>query len=191
MSPKKKYTRDKIIKKAIQFVKKEGIEALTARQLAKELGSSVAPIYVNFEDIGELKRAVIEKIFEKIQESAKDEHTGEIFLDIGITSLNLADEYSKLFRDLIMGNHNYLSDYDQNIGENLIEEMGGAPELKKFNKEELENILLKMRIFQLGLSMMVANDLLPEKYKEKKDVVGLLAETGEDLITGMNYRKNK
>ena len=115
MSPKKKYTRDKIIKKAIQFVKKEGIEALTARQLAKELGSSVAPIYVNFEDIGELKRAVIEKIFEKIQESAKDEHTGEIFLDIGITSLNLADEYSKLFRDLIMGNHNYLSDYDQNI----------------------------------------------------------------------------
>lgn len=191
MSPKKEYTRDKIIKKAIQFVKKEGIEALTARQLAKELGSSVAPIYVNFEDIEELKRTVIEKIFEKTQESAEDEYTGEIFLDIGITSLNLADEYSKLFQDLIMGKHNYLSNYDQKIGENIIEEMGSAPELKKFNKEELKDILLKMRIFQLGLSMMIANELLPEKYKEKEDIVELLAETGKDLITGMNYRKNK
>jgi hypothetical protein len=38
------------------------------------------------------------------------------------------------------------------------------PELKGFTIDELKIILLKMRIFQLGLSMMVANSLLPKEY---------------------------
>ncbi|MPN31459.1 hypothetical protein SDC9_178933 [bioreactor metagenome] len=99
-------------------------------------------------------------------------------------------EYSVLFRDLIMKSNNYMKDYDEKLMPALIEEMKKDPELQDFSADDLKTILLKMRVFQLGLSVMVANSLLPEKY-EMQDLMDLLSSTANDVILAARLTKSE
>lgn len=58
MPPKIKFTKDEIAYKAYELVRREGIEQLTARGLAKELGTSTAPIFTAFKNIEEVQLCV-------------------------------------------------------------------------------------------------------------------------------------
>jgi len=190
MPPKKKYSRQQIVETAFKLAKDNGLESLTARKVADKLGSSVAPIYVSFEDIKDLKKAVAQKAFNISREMSKEEVTGDRFLDIGIASLRFAKEYSKLFQELVLKKNEYIKDYDQELGDGIIEEMSDDPQLSDFTEEELRLLLLKMRVFQLGLSVMVANDLLPEDFDEEAQIE-LLESMGTDVITSTRVNKEK
>ena len=54
-------------------------------------------------------------------------------------------------------------------------------ELEGFSEDKLKEILLKMRIFQLGLSVMAASGLLSKDYM-MKDLTDLLSSTADDII---------
>lgn len=190
MPPKKKYSRQQIVETAFKLAKDNGFENLTARKVADELGSSVAPIYVSFDDIKDLKRAVAHKAFNISREMSKEEVTGDRFLDIGIASLRFAKQYSKLFQELVLKKNDYMEDYDQELGDGIIEEMSDDSKLSDFTDEELRMILLKMRIFQLGLSVMVANDILPEDFDEETQIE-LLASMGTDVIIGTRFNEEE
>ncbi|MFP4461498.1 MAG: TetR/AcrR family transcriptional regulator [Thermotogota bacterium] len=188
MPPKKKFSKEQIIDKAFEIAKTEGIEAITARSVSKKLKCSVAPIYVNFKDIEELKQAVVGKIFKLARKLAQKTYTGDRFLDIGIASLKFAKQYSVLFRELVLQKNPYMDDYDQELGNDIIGEIIQEKEFSQFSEEEVGTIFLKMRIFQLGLSAMVANDLLPEDFDEVKQIE-LLKSAGEDVIQSTRFKK--
>ena len=190
MGPKAKFTREQIIDAAFEIAKTEGIDNITMRKIAEKLGSSVAPIYVNFKDISQLIEAVIERIIDISHKLLSEESTGNPFTDMGMASLRFAKEYSVLFRDLVMKNNNHMKSYDENIVPVLIEQMQKDPELEGFTIDELKTILLKMRIFQLGLSVMVANGLLPVDY-EKEDLMNILSSAANDVILSAKAQKNK
>ena len=190
MPPKKKYSRQQIVDTAFELAKVDGIDGLTTRKVADELGSSVAPIYVSFDDIKDLKKAVAKKTFVVSREMSKKEVTGDRFLDIGIASLRFAKEYSVLFRELVLKKNDYMEDYDQELGNEIIQEMSNEKELRGFNDEELMMILLKMQVFQLGLSVMVANDLLPEDFDEETQIE-LLESMGTAVINSTRLNKEE
>src|SRR6056297_558871 len=190
MPPKKKFSKDQIIVKAFEIAKTEGIESITARRIADEMKCSVAPIYFNFKDIDDLKKAVVRKIFELTRKLAQKTYTGDQFLDIGIASLKFAKDYSVLFRELVLNKNPYMDDYDQELGNDIIGEIIKENELSQFSEEEVGIIFLKMRIFQLGLSVMVANELLPEVFDEEKQIE-LLKSAGEDVIHSARFKKTQ
>ena len=190
MGPKIKFTREQIIDAAFDIAATEGIESITMRKIAEKIGSSVAPIYVNFENISELIEAVMERIIRISQQLLSEESQGNPFLDMGQASLRFAMEYSVLFRDLVMKNNNYMQDYDEKMIPELIKEMQKDPELEDFTVDELKTILLKMRIFQLGLSVMVANGRLPKNY-EKQDLLDILSSTANDVILSARISKGQ
>lgn len=190
MGPKIKFTKEHIIDIAFELAKIEGIDSITMRKIAEKMGSSVAPIYVNFKNNNELIEAIIERIISISQQLLIEESTGNPFQDMGRASLRFAMEYSVLFRDLVMKNNEYMKDYDKKVIPSLIVEMKKDPELEDFTEDELKIILLKMRVFQLGLSIMVANDLLPENYKEK-DLMNILSSAANDVIQSAKLEKTK
>lgn len=181
MGPKIKFTKEQIIDAAFEIAKAEGIDNITMRKIAEKMGSSVAPIYVNFNNVNELIEALIERIISISQQLFREESTGNPFYDIGNASLRFAMEYSVLFRDLVLKNNSYMKDYDEKMIPVLIEEMKKDPELEGFAEDELKTILLKMKIFQLGLSVMVANGLLPKEY-ERQDLMDILSSAANDVI---------
>ena len=126
MGPKTKFTREQIIDAAFEIARTEGIESITMRKIAEKMGSSVAPIYVNFKNVDELNEALIEKIISISRQLLMEENTGNPFYDIGNASLRFAMEYSVIFRDMVIKSGKYMQGYDEKMIPELIEEMKKA-----------------------------------------------------------------
>lgn len=188
MGPRIKFSREQIIDTAFEIAKTDGIGNVTIRKIAEKIGSSVAPIYVNFENMDELNEALVERIVGVSQQLLIEESTGKPFDDMGRASLRFAIEYSVLFRDLVMKNNRYMKGYDEKMMPQLVEEMQKDPEMKDFTADELKTILLKMKIFQMGLSVMAANGLLPNEYK-MQDLMDILSSTANDVIQSARIMK--
>ena len=60
MPPKVKFQREEIVNAALNVVRNKGIDAVTAREVAKELQVSVGPIFTWFETMDQLKTEVYE-----------------------------------------------------------------------------------------------------------------------------------
>lgn len=187
MAPKSKFKKDQIIDAAFEIARTEGIDRITIRKVAEKLGSSIAPIYVNFKEVDELIQEVIKKTFAISKQLLMEQHTGHPFHDIGVASLRFAKEYSVLFRDLVMKKNEYINDHDHEMGM-LVELMKQDPHLEGLTDGELMTLLLKMKIFQTGLSVMVANGLLPDDSDEEK-MIYLLNSTAMDIIDAAQMRK--
>ena len=59
MPPKSKFTREQIIETAFQMVREEGLSSLKARDLARKLGTSTAPIFTAFNSVEEIRDEVV------------------------------------------------------------------------------------------------------------------------------------
>lgn len=188
MPPKNKFTKEQIIETAFEIAKEEGIDSITIRKIADNLGSSIAPIYVNFKDVEELKEAVISKIYEIGNSILQEQNTGDVFLNIGIASVKFAKDYSVIFKDLILKNNGYLDNYDEQLGNNIIQEMKKDEDLKEFSEEELKTLLMKMQVFQAGLSIMATNESFALKLTDEK-IIEMLSDTGKDIVNGMKNRR--
>ena len=57
--PKVKFDREEIINTTFELLKNDGIRGISARNIAKKMKSSTAPIYAHFENIAVLKKEVI------------------------------------------------------------------------------------------------------------------------------------
>lgn len=187
MPPKNKFTRQQIIDAAFDIAREGGIDGITIRKVADKLGSSVAPIYVNFTDIEELKKAIFHKAFDLSQEMLSRQYSPDPFENIGIASLRFAKEYSQLFRDLVMKSNHYLRDYEPRLPD-IVEYMKHDPELDGFSDEQLMEILFKMRVFQLGLSVMHANELLPPELTEEH-LIEVLNSMAYDIVFSARHQK--
>lgn len=190
MGPKIRYTREQIIDAAFDIAREEGMDNVTTRKIAEKIGSSVAPIYVNFASSEEILSALVERIITVSRRLLAEEQSGDPFGDIGRASLRFAAEYSVLFRDLVMKNRRFMGNYNQQIEPYLIAEMQKDPKMQGLSRAELKTILLKMKIFQLGLSMMVANSLLPPDYG-MDEAMELLADMARDVVSSARLKGGK
>lgn len=104
MPPKVKIAKEDIIDAAIRMVREKGIEALNARELAKEIGCSVHPIFRVFNSMEGLKTAVYqgaENIYNERMISAGEQGENG-FLNMGLTYIDFAKNEKNLFKLLFM-----------------------------------------------------------------------------------------
>ncbi|MFD0869375.1 putative DNA-binding transcriptional regulator [Chlamydia abortus] len=189
MAPKKKFSRQDIIDAAFEIARDEGLDGITIRKVAQRLGSSIAPIYVNFSEVEELTEAVVQKALDVSRQLIMERQTELRFRDIGMASLQFAKEYSLLYRDLVMKNNSHMKYNDVAVRE-VVELMKTDTDLGGFSTEELKGILLKMQIFQTGLSVMVANGLLPADFDDDR-TMEMLDSAAEDVITAARLRQQE
>ena len=188
MAPKKRFSKQQIIDAALEIAKKEGMSNITIRKVAEHLGSSIAPIYVNFNNVDELMEAVMNSTIELSYQLLEEVNSGQPFHDIGVASLRFATEYPVLFQDFVMKQNKFAQNYDQDMGQGLLEQMKGDEDLEGLSDEELMTIFLKMRIFTTGLSVMVASGMLPEEFNEEKGVE-LLDSMAADVISSTYHQR--
>ncbi|MEI3605647.1 TetR family transcriptional regulator [Pseudogracilibacillus sp. SE30717A] len=186
MAPRKKFSKQDIINAAFEIARKEGLDAITIRKVAKQLGSSIAPIYVNFDEVDELIQEVIHHTNEVAKRLVLEQNSGHPFRDIGIGGIKFAREYSVLYRDLFMKNNPHMQHNEESF-EFAIKQMKQDPNLHGFTDEELKDIILKMDIFHTGLAVQVANGLLPEYVTEEK-MIEMLDSVAEDIVIAAQTR---
>ncbi len=180
MSPRTQFDKETIINVALELAKENGIYSITTRNVAKRLGSSVAPIYVNFKNIKELIAAVVNRVFQLSNELVAKQTSSSTFVNIGKASLNFAKEYPVLFRELVMEPNPYIASYDS-LENTLLESMSDDKTMIDWSIHKRRRMLFKMRVFQIGLSAMIANGNVPSWLSEQESE-DLLLEVGEELI---------
>src|SRR5699024_4075093 len=100
---RKVYTKDYILRAAYELVEKEGFMNFTARNVAKKMGVSTQPIYLEFENMQDLKTTLIEDIFTELKQSIfVQEHTGDKLVDICINYIDFSQKKPKLFISLFV-----------------------------------------------------------------------------------------
>lgn len=180
MPPKPKFDKDAIVEAAFNIAKEEGFAGITARSVAKRLHSSVAPIYINFATVDDLVKAVVERVFALLDELLAQQKGPNLFENIGKASLVFAREYPFFFRELVMQQNPYMTSYET-FQDAIVEALAEDETMRCLTYEERKRLLLKMRIFQTGISVMVANGQLPS-WLDEQAAEALLMETGEDLL---------
>jgi AcrR family transcriptional regulator len=179
MPPKTKFDKEAIVEAAFDIAKEEGFAGITARSVAKRLHCSVAPIYLNFGTIDDLIKAVVERFFALMDKLLKKQKGSDFFENIGKASLAFAREYPIFFRELVMQKNPYMASYE-NIQDAMVEALAEDETMHGLTYDERKRLLLKMRIFQTGLSVMVANGHLSSFDDHAAE--DLLLEAGEDLL---------
>lgn len=103
MAPRSKYTREEMVEAAVRVVREKGIDALTAKALASELGVSTQPVFTCFHTIEEAKREVrtaAERVYDRYVEDGLRMKVP--FLGVGIQYIHFAKENPQLYRLLFL-----------------------------------------------------------------------------------------
>lgn len=189
MPPKTKFDKKAIIDAALEVAKEKGFSGITARSVANRLHSSGAPIYVNFATIGDLVDAVVQRVFAISEEFLAKQKGGRVFENIGKASLAFAREYPVLFRELSIQPNPYMVSYET-IENAMLEAMAEDEAIKGWTLEERKRLLLKMRIFQMGFSAMVANGHVPS-WLDNQEFDQLLMEVGDDVLLSHQMKRKE
>ena len=187
MPPKNKFAREDIVEAAFEIAKVEGFSKITARSVASRLNSSVAPIYVNFKTIEELTEVVVQHVFALSEKLLAEQKGQNLFENIGKASLAFARDYPVLFRELVLKPNPYMASYEE-TEKAMVEALRSNEEMKGWSMEERRRLFLKLRVFQLGLSAMVANGHLPSWLNDQESEK-LLMETGEQILLAEQIKR--
>ena len=105
MPPKVKVTKEDIINAAVEIVRKEGEEAINARNIADFLNCSTQPIFSNFSSMDELRLYVVKKADKICADYIQSEiKSGKypVYKASGMAYIRFAKEEKELFKLLYM-----------------------------------------------------------------------------------------
>lgn len=131
MPPKIKFRKEDIVKAAFGIAQKKGIDAVTAREIAKKLGMSVGPVFTWFETMEQLKAEVYELAKARYREYIEQGLAGDIpFLGVGQQYIRFAKDEPELYKLLFLTKPDDVS--------------GGAMEALRFSQELARESLMRV-----------------------------------------------
>ena len=160
MPPKRKFTREDIAQAALEIVKEKGVEALTARELGKRLGTSSSPIFTVFKNMDEVKWAAREVALNEFKEYISDfkEYT-PAFKRVGMMMISYAIHEPELYKLIHMQEYKKGQTFEE-----MVQELGGMKEtcvdmiMKDYHMTQEEASLLfnHMWVYSSGIGSLCA-----------------------------------
>ena len=106
MARKKTITKEQILSAAYEVATTEGFSRFTARNIANKMNCSTQPIYLEFKNMDDLKRALFVQIYDYLKyEVFPVVHTGNTIIDLAYNYIHFANREKKLYSSL------YLEEY--------------------------------------------------------------------------------
>jgi len=159
MPPKIRITKDDILNKAVEIVRREGYASVNARGLAKEIGCSTQPIFSNYETMDALNKDIIARavsVYDSFVKSTLESGEYPPYKAHGMGYIKFAKDERELFKLLFM------RDRDGRTGEDI--PIDGVISLLMqslgLTKEKAERFHVENWIFVHGIAVMLASGYL-------------------------------
>lgn len=165
MPPKAKFTKEEILEAALQLVRENGVDALTARALGDRLGSSARPIFTVFQSMDEVRQGV--------EAAARRHYTGYVtaglqqtavpaFKEVGMQYINFACNEPKLFQLLFMSERTSKPDVTEVlpvIDDNYSKILSSVQNSYSLNQKDSEWLYRHLWIYTHGIAVLCATRL--------------------------------
>ena len=167
------FTKEIVLNTTYELVKKEGMESINARRIAKELNSSVHPIFRHFKDMEELKEAVYEKIYAKYREyMLSGANEDKAYKKMGLSYIKFAKDYPEFFKIIFMQKTNLNAEkfiMADSAGDAIIK---AGQKLTNLSFEEQKQFHKKVWIFTHGIACLVATKTIEFTDEEISELLG-------------------
>lgn len=160
MARKKEISKDKILDTAYKMAIKDGIEGLTARSIAKAGHFSTQPLYLEFDNMEDLRAQVLKRISDDLRAHIlQQKYTGEPLIDLDLSYIDFAEKHVNLFRAMFV---------DGKFGSKIIADTLMDLGVEKFNEQypdtdydqdKIHNIVVANWISTTGMAALVVNEI--------------------------------
>lgn len=168
MPPKIKIKEDAILDMALEITRKSGIEGLNAREIAKELGCSIQPVFRTFQNMENLKTALYKKVEDSFNTYMLDGMNHRIpFLGMGLAYIHFAKEEKNLFKLLFMSVAIHVdSPMDMISGEENLEVIELIAGMTQLTHENSKKLYVDIWLLTHGIASLVATNQCHFSYEE-------------------------
>ncbi len=160
MARKKEISRDKILDVAYKMAVKDGIEGLTARSIAKTGHFSTQPLYLEFNNMNDLREQVLKRISNDLRtKTLQQSYTGDALIDLDLSYIEFAQKHVNLFRAMFVDGKfgsKVISDTLMDLGTEKFKEQ--YPDTQ-YDEDRVHDIVIANWISTTGMAALVVNKI--------------------------------
>lgn len=184
MPPTVRFTRDAVLHAACQLMRREGMEALNARAIAKELGGSTQPIFRLFTNMEDLHRELILYVARQFQAHAEADmaQSDSPYIQLCTTYLLYGRDEPELFKLLFMRDRVSEGQYSDQTNFDLVFNI-----IKKETPLDDETALRffeRTWLFIHGLAICIATKYIP--CQDERYLISMVKEAYNAAVKMMN-----
>lgn len=184
MPPTVRFTRDAVLHAACQLMRREGMEALNARAIAKELGGSTQPIFRLFTNMEDLHRELILYVARQFQAHAEADmaQSDSPYIQLCTTYLLYGRDEPELFKLLFMRDRVSEGQYSDQPNFDLVFNI-----IKKETPLDDETALRffeRTWLFIHGLAVCIATKYIP--CQDERYLISMVKEAYNAAVKMMN-----
>ena len=184
MPPTVRFTRDAVLHAACQLMRREGMEALNARAIAKELGGSTQPIFRLFTNMEDLHRELILYVARQFQAHAEADmaQSDSPYIQLCTTYLLYGRDEPELFKLLFMRDRVSEGQYSDQTNFDLVFNI-----IKKetpLDDETALRFFARTWLFIHGLAVCIATKYIP--CQDERYLISMVKEAYNAAVKMMN-----
>lgn len=184
MPPTVRFTRDAVLHAACQLMRREGMEALNARAIAKELGGSTQPIFRLFTNMEDLHRELILYVARQFQAHAEADmaQSDSPYIQLCTTYLLYGRDEPELFKLLFMRDRVSEGEYSDQTNFDFVFNI-----IKKETPLDDETALRffeRTWLFIHGLAVCIATKYIP--CQDERYLISMVKEAYNAAVKMMN-----
>lgn len=184
MPPTVRFTRDAVLHAACQLMRREGMDALNARAIAKELGGSTQPIFRLFTNMEDLHRELILYVARQFQARAEADmaQSDSPYIQLCTTYLLYGRDEPELFKLLFMRDRVSKGQYSDQTNFDLVFNI-----IKKETPLDDETALRffeRTWLFIHGLAVCIATKYIP--CQDERYLISMVKEAYNAAVKMMN-----
>lgn len=165
MARRKEISKDKILDTAYKMAVKDGLEGLTARSIAKAGHFSTQPLYLEFDNMGDLRAQVLKRISKELRTSTlQQKYTGEPLIDLDLSYIDFAKTHVNLFRAMFVDGKfgsKVIADTLMDLGVEKFKEQYSDTGYSDtgYDADKIHDIVIANWISTTGMAALVVNEI--------------------------------
>jgi AcrR family transcriptional regulator len=154
MPPRTRYTSEKILEAAVVLTRENGIEGVTARNLARELNCSTAPIFSRFASMEAVNEALIDWIIQEFVAAGVSDLSGDPVVAAGVGWLRFARAEPRLYEAAFLRRHPWHAKWGR-IRLQMADRMAADPRYRDWERSALFALIGRVSVVMHGLGVEV------------------------------------
>lgn len=181
MARKKTITREQILTAAYEVIATEGFSRFTARNIASKMKCSTQPIYLEFENMDDLRKSLVEAIYTRLREEVFPvEHTGDSVVDLPLNYIMFARKNPRLYKALYLENSGLGEEMHNFAYDTFIEAAKKNPKYSDLGDEKLCSIHNSTWIVATGVASLMTSGIIQPT---KEEVTNLIQNTIAEALS--------